>query len=65
MLMNYQLYGRCMWHEDCTVPLSGRGQGIMKEVVREEERSLFICLHCGKHGYYPVGGVGVIEVDEE
>lgn len=65
MLMTYQLHGRCMWHTDCKKSLDGRGDGIMKQIKREREHDLFKCLHCGVMGYYPVGGVGTIEVDEE
>jgi len=54
-----------MWHEDCGVPFSGRGQGVMTQVKCEKEHDLFKCLHCGKFGYYPVGSVGCVEVDDE
>jgi hypothetical protein len=52
----------CFWHADCEV---FRGNGIMAEIRREPERSLMKCMHCGKCGYYPVGGCGCILVEEE
>ena len=62
MIIDYQLYGRCTWHVDCEV---GKGNGIMKEIKREENQSLMECLHCGEKGYYPVGSVGCINVKSE
>ena len=62
MLMKYELYGRCMWHYNCQEAPSG---GVMKQVKWEKEHDLFECLHCGKTGYYPVGAVGCVEVDEQ
>ena len=59
--MTYQLYGRCMWHSDCE---PGNGSGVMKGIKREDDGDVFECLHCGKKGFYPVGGVGCITVDE-
>uniref|UniRef100_A0A6H1ZRB5 Uncharacterized protein n=1 Tax=viral metagenome TaxID=1070528 RepID=A0A6H1ZRB5_9ZZZZ len=46
---------KALWHIDC-VP--GRNNGIIKVVEHQEERSLVVCLHCGKRGYYPVGCTG-------
>lgn len=60
MKINYELHGRCLWHEDC----EKARQGIMGLVRHEEGRSLVKCLHCGRQGYYPVGGVGPLEVEE-
>jgi hypothetical protein len=60
MKINYELYGRCLWHEDC----EKTRQGIMGLVRHEEGRSLVKCLHCGRQGWYPVGGVGPLEVEE-
>jgi hypothetical protein len=48
--------GSCFWHRNCTNHFGG----IMKETKREPDKSLIKCLHCGKQGYYPVGGVGRI-----
>jgi hypothetical protein len=61
MIINYETGPTSFWHDDCEV---ARGNGIMKEIRREPERTLFKCLHCGKHGYYPVGGRGMVCVDE-
>ena len=36
----------------------------MKVIVNEPERSRLRCLHCGKTAYYPVGGIGCIDVPE-
>jgi len=60
MKINYQLYGRCFWHEDC----EKSRQGIMKVIRHEEERSVIGCLNCGRQGYYPVGGIGPMCVEE-
>lgn len=62
MKITYQLYGRCFWHSDCIV---GRGNGIMKPVKHEEDKTLMRCGHCGEKGYYPVGSVGEIETTEQ
>lgn len=48
--------GRAFWHTNCTNHLGG----VMKEVKREPDKSVFECLHCGKRGEYPVGGVGTV-----
>lgn len=60
MKINYELHGRCLWHEDC----EKARQGVMKAVSHERERSLVECLNCGRRGYYPVGGVGPLCVEE-
>ena len=60
MRIEYQLYGRCFWHADCEKSRSG----VMKEVRLEPDFSVIECLHCGKSGEYPVGGVGEMEVKE-
>ena len=60
MKINYELPGRCLWHEDC----EKARQGVMKVVRHEEKRSLVECLHCGRQGYYPVGGIGQLDVEE-
>lgn len=53
MRITYERVGRCLWHEDCDKSRSG----VMREVRREESRTLLECLHCGRQGYFPVGGV--------
>ncbi len=60
MKINYQLCGRCFWHEDC----EKTNQGIMKAVKHEENRSIIECLSCGKRGYYPVGRHGLVCAEE-
>ncbi len=59
MIISFQREGRCLWHIDCE-----KRSGVMREVVREDTRSLLECLSCEKRGYYPVGGLGPICVDE-
>lgn len=61
MKITYQLEGRCIWHSDC---VEGKGSGIMVSIEREDDRDLMQCKHCGKRGYYPVGSIGEIIVDE-
>ena len=48
------------WHNDCEKSRSG----IMKAIIVEENRSIIECLHCGKKGYYPVGGAGSLCCEE-
>lgn len=60
MKINYERYGRCFWHEDC----QKARQGVMKVMRHEEKRSALECLDCGRSGYYPVGGLGLICVEE-
>lgn len=61
MIISRELYPTCFWHDDCeTRP----GSGVMQEVKREETRSVFKCLSCGKSGYYPVGGSGCVRSEE-
>lgn len=55
MRIEYQRLGRCLWHADC--PNNSFGSGIMREVTREDERSLLECLHCGQRAYFPKGAV--------
>lgn len=61
MKITYQILGKCVWHSDCEV---GRNNGIMKSIEKKEDKDLMECGHCGKKGYYPVGGVGEMEVEE-
>src|SRR5207302_5320644 len=61
MRISYETRGRCMWHEDCDKSRSG----VMREVLREESRTLLECLSCGRRGYYPVGAVGPVCVAVE
>lgn len=51
--------GPRFWHENCTNHLGG----VMKEIKREDDRSLIQCQHCRQCGYYPIGGVGSISAD--
>lgn len=60
MQINYERIGRCFWHDDCEKST----QGVMKEVRREPEQTLLECLHCWKHGYYPVGGNGCVITED-
>jgi RNase P subunit RPR2 len=60
MKINYERHGRCFWHEDC----EKARQGVMKVTRHEAERSVIECLHCGRSGYYPVGGNGPMCVEE-
>jgi hypothetical protein len=48
--------GTCFWHRNCTNHLGG----VMKEIKREYDKSLFECMHCAKRAYYPIGAVGLI-----
>ncbi|MDP2643704.1 MAG: hypothetical protein Q8P24_02075 [Desulfobacterales bacterium] len=59
--MTYELYGKCMWHSNCGI---GKANGIMKNIERKPTGDVFVCLHCGKRGFYPVGGIGCIVTDE-
>lgn len=59
MVIDYDLGGK-FWHTDC----ESRFGGIMIPVENEESRSLIRCLQCGKEGYYPVGAVGNLCVNE-
>jgi hypothetical protein len=61
MRISWEAFGNCLWHEDCDKSRSG----IMREVSRENARSLLECLHCGRRGFYPVGGVGPVCVPVE
>ena len=61
MLLSYELIGRCFWHLDCDKSRSG----IVREVRREDHRTLVECGHCGRRAYYPVGGLGPLCVPEE
>lgn len=61
MIISYELIGRCLWHLDCDKSRSG----VMREVHREEGRTLVECLHCERRAYYPVGGLGPVCVSEE
>ncbi len=61
MKITYQLEGRCIWHSDC---IPGRNNGIMQSIMREPDKDLMECQHCRKRGYYPVGSVGEVQVDE-
>lgn len=63
MRIKYEVYPTCFWHTDCEV--SKLGIGVMKFKYRFPEYDLLVCLHCGKQGCYPVGGLGEIEVPEE
>jgi hypothetical protein len=60
MIIDYQRSGKCLWHRDCINHFGG----IMKVVNHEADRSLLECLHCGKRGFYPVGGIGEVSVEE-
>lgn len=57
MIINFK--NRCLWHSDC----ENHFGGIMKEIRHEEDKTLMECLHCGKKGYYPKGGIGRICVE--
>ena len=61
MIINYELYGNCFWHEDCTVAR----QGIMKPIKHEDNYSQIECLHCGMVGLYPKGKTGNVTVELE
>jgi hypothetical protein len=50
----------CFWHLNCEKSSSG----IMQEIKREPDKSLFKCLHCDKRGYYPVGAAGEVCAEE-
>lgn len=52
--------GSKFWHMDCTNHFGG----IMREIRREPEKSLFECGSCRKMGYYPVGAAGAVCVPE-
>ena len=39
--------GSRFWHENCANHLGG----VMKEIKREEDKSLMQCLHCKQCGY--------------
>ena len=58
MIINFDEKNKCLWHSDC----DNKYGGVMKELKREEDCTLMECLHCGKQGYYPVGGLGRITV---
>ena len=62
MEISYELYGRSFFHTDC---VEGQGNGIMKPVEHEKDKTLLKCNHCGKRGYYPVGSIGKIIVVSE
>jgi hypothetical protein len=55
MRITYELKGRCLWHEDCDKSRSG----IVFEELREKDRTLVRCRHCGRSGYFPVGATSV------
>ncbi len=59
MIISFEPQFRALWHIDCE-PRSG----VMRVVHDEETRSLLECLTCKRQGYYPVGGVGQICVEE-
>lgn len=61
MKITYELYGRSIWHSDC---VEGRKNGVMKPIKHEVDRTLMECQHCGARGFYPVGAVGEIEVEQ-
>lgn len=54
--MDIDREGARFWHRNCANHLGG----VMKVVKDEPTQSLIQCLHCGKSGYYPVGGLGRI-----
>ena len=62
MIINYELHGRSFFHSDCEKGFNHCG--IVKPIKNEEDKTLVECQHCGKKGYYPVGGIGRIEVEE-
>ena len=43
---------RCFWHSNCVV---GQGNGIMKVIRNEPDKTIFECQHCGQCGYFPIG----------
>lgn len=51
-----------IWHGDCEVET--HRSGIMVRRGKEETRTLFECLACGKRGWYPHGHSGPVCVDE-
>lgn len=58
MLITYERAGRCLWHSDCDK--NPWKSGVMREVKKEQGRTLLECLHCGKKAYYPHGSVGEV-----
>lgn len=54
--------GRMFWHTNCAA--NRFKSGVMRVVSDEPTRSLIHCQHCGKYGYYPVGGAGRVCSDE-
>ena len=61
MIINFELQGRSFFHSDCDKDYGG---GIVKPIKNEKDKTLCECLHCGKKGYYPVGRIGRVEVEE-
>jgi hypothetical protein len=60
MIIDYNPDQRAIWHADC----ANHFGGVMHPVWNERTRTLMECLHCGKRGYYPVGGAGERRVEE-
>lgn len=50
-----------IWHSDCE---ESHHSGIMVTEKKEQDRTLFKCLTCGKQGYYPHGRSGTMCTDE-
>ena len=61
MNISFQSFPNGLWHKDCDFQ---NRSSPMLEVSREESRTLLECAACGKRGYFPVGGVGCVKVDE-
>lgn len=61
MKISYEPYPKGIWHSDCTFD---NRSCPMKEVEREATRTLMECVGCGKRGYYTVGGVGCVNVED-
>ena len=52
---------KCIWHSDCE---HDNRSSPMRPAKHEPGRTLMECTACGKQGYYPVGGVGGLTVEE-
>ena len=61
MIIDYELQGRSFFHSDCD---KIHGGGIVKPIKDEEGKTLCECVHCSKKGYYPVGKIGAVKVEE-
>jgi len=54
---------KAIWHRDCVN--NKFKSGVIQELNHDGDKTLVKCLHCGSHGFIPVGATFGVEIQIE